>query len=211
MLAICFFIGTSIFPQKIGGLSCVAYLYAFSIIPAEPENYMGLLMYFLGTSLLIARGHLKKNRKKKLIILGLILILLCLTHLRFGFRIFINYFLGTTGGILVISLYTFFMNAYYANTLVYEEKKLNIANYPKLTERDCRILQKIQKGEKYSVIAKDENITEGSLKNRLHFVFDTMETGDKQGFLSYYDDWKLYYNPQTSEPKNKQENGNLVD
>lgn len=65
MLAICFFIGTSIFPQKIGGLSCVAYLYAFSIIPAEPENYMGLLMYFLGTSLLIARGHLKKKQKKE--------------------------------------------------------------------------------------------------------------------------------------------------
>lgn len=193
ILALCFFIGTSIFPQKFGGLSFIAYIYAFSIIIIEPENYMGFLMYFLGTSLLIARGHLKKNKKKKLTILGFILILLCLTHLRFGFKNFINYFVNLAGGILVISLYTFFIRGYYANTMVYEDKKLNIASFPKLTERDCRILQRIQKGEKYSVIARDENITEGSLKNRLHFVFSTMETGDKQGFLSYYDDYELFF------------------
>ncbi len=76
-----------------------------------------------------------------------------------------------------------------------EDKKLNLASYYKLTERDCRILQKIQNGEKYSIIAKEVNITEGSLKNRLHFVFSTMETGDKQGFLSYYDDYELYFDP----------------
>ena len=85
------------------------------------------------------------------------------------------------------------MRGYYVNTIVLEEKKLNLALYPKLTERDCRILQKIQRGEKYVFIAKEEGLTEGSLKNRLHIVFDTLETGDKQGFLTYYSDWELYY------------------
>ena len=195
VLAFCFFIFTSIFPQKLGGLSLVSYVYSCFIIPFEAENYMGILMFFLGTSLLIARGLLKKHKKIKTSLLILVLFILCLTHLRFGLNNFLTFFINTIGGILVISLYTFFMHSYFSNVLVYEDKTLNIACFPKLTERDFRILQKIQRGEKYSIIAKDENITEGSLKNRLHFVFDTMETGDKQGFLSYYDDFELYFDP----------------
>lgn len=201
ILAFSFFVVTIIFPHKFAILSFVAYFYSFTIIPLEPENYMGILMFFLGTALLFARGLLKKHKKFKMVILGIVLTTLCFSHLRFGLNNFINYFVNTVGGVLVISLYSFLMKAYYLNTFVYEDKRLNIASFPKLTERDCRILQRIQKGEKYSTIAKDENITEGSLKNRLHFVFITMETGDKQGFLSYYDDWNLYYALQDVEKK----------
>lgn len=193
IISLFFFIFTSIFPHKLGGLSIIAYTYACFIIPFEPENYMGILMYFLGTSLLFARGFLKRQRKFKIYILCIILFALTLTNLRFGFPIFIDYFVKNLGAILVLFLYTFFIRTHYINIIVYEDKKLNIANYPKLNERDCRILQRIQKGEKYSAIAKEENITEGSLKNRLHYVFNVMETGDKQGFLSYYDDWDLFY------------------
>lgn len=192
-ISLVFFIFTSIFPHKLGGLSFIAYIYACFIIPVEPENYMGILMFFLGSSLLQARGFLKKQRNTKICILCLFLFLLNLTHLRFGLFVFLDYFIKNLGGIFVICLYTFFLRTHYINTLIYEDKKLNIANYPKLNERDCRILQRIQKGEKYSAIAKEENITEGSLKNRLHYVFNVMETGDKQGFLSYYDDWDLFY------------------
>lgn len=195
LISLFFFIFTSILPHRLGSLSFIAYIYATFIIPIEPENYMGILMYFLGTALLMVRGFFKKQKKVKIYILYLFLFALNLTHLRYGFLTFLDYFVKSLGGILVLCLYTFFLQAHYINTLVYEDKKLNIASYPKLTERDCRILQRIQKGEKYSVIARDENITEGSLKNRLHFVFSTMETGDKQGFLSYYDDYELYFDP----------------
>lgn len=209
IITLFFFMFSTFFPKKFGGLSIVAFLYATTLIIFEPENYMGILMFFLGTSLLFVRGLLKKHKKTKLILLGILLLVLCLTSLRFGVKVFLNYFITNLGGILVISIFIFFMRSYYANTLIYEDKKLNLASFPKLTERDCRILQKIQKGEKYIVIAKDENITEGSLKNRLHFVFDTMETGDKQGFLSYYDDWELYYKPDNLEKMYNKSNPKL--
>ncbi len=192
-IAIVFFIFVVILPQKIENLSIITYIYSLAIIPFEPENYMGILMFFLGTSLLQARGFLKKQRKLKILCLYIVLLGLNLTHLRFGIYNFIDFFIKTIGCILVLLLYTFFIHGYSTNLLTYEDKKLNLASYPKLTERDCRILQRIQKGEKYSVIARDENITEGSLKNRLHFVFSTMEVGDKQGFLSYYDDYELFF------------------
>lgn len=196
IISIILFIIISIFPQKICIFSFITFFYAFSIVPFEPENYMGLLMYVLGTSALLARGVMKKNKKLKLIILSLIYFVLLLTHLRFGVSNFINYFLINIGGILVLALFTFFIHCYYVNTIVYEDKKLNIAEYPELNERDCIILQQIQNKQKYSTIANSVGLSEGALKNRLHFVFDTLETGDKQGFMSIYDDWEILFNPQ---------------
>ena len=97
IISLFFFIFTSIFPHKLGGLSIIAYTYACFIIPFEPENYMGILMYFLGTSLLFARGFLKRQRKFKICILCIILFALNLTNLRFGFPIFIDYFVKNLG------------------------------------------------------------------------------------------------------------------
>ncbi len=189
-----FFILSFFFPQNIGNISVIAFLYSIMLISFEPKNYMGILMYFFGTSVLFARGLLKRNFKIKFSILGILLFSLILTHLRFGLMNFISYFLISAGGILILSLYTFFMFSYFSNALTCEEKKMNLALYPRLTERDCRILQMIQTRTKYSVIAKKENLSEGYLKNRLHFVYEILGTGDKQGFLSYYSDWNIYYN-----------------
>lgn len=199
-IVIVLFIVIAVFPKKIGLLSCTAFFYSFTIIPFEPRNYMGLLMYVLGISILLARGLMKNHKKTKLIILGCVYSALLLTHLRFGFHNFINYFVINAGGILVLALAIFFFHGYYLNTIMFEGKKLNLALYPKLNERDCRILQGIQKREKYSVIANNEGITEGTLKNRLHEVYNILECGDKQGFLSYYEDWELLFDPSLLPP-----------
>ena len=112
---------------------------------------------------------------------------------------FLWYFIQNLGVILVLGLFTFFLRAYYLDSIMYEEKRLNIASFPDLTERDLRILKKIQDGYKYYMIESKEDYSEGGLKNRLHKVFKILEVGDKQGFLSCYSDWELYYNPQTAE------------
>lgn len=56
------------FPQKFGITSLIAFIYAFTNIPFEQENYMGIMMYFLGVALLFVRGLMKKHTKVKLII-----------------------------------------------------------------------------------------------------------------------------------------------
>lgn len=181
------------FPQKFGLTAVIAFCYSFIIILYEPENYMGILMYFLGIAILFTRGFMNEYRKVKLTILSSVLLCLILTQLRFGLDQFLNYFLTELGGLLILFLFTYLIQTYYSNKLIYEDKKLNIASYPELNERDCLILQKIQQKIKYEIIAKEINIDIGTLKNRLHFVFNTMDTGDKRGFLSYYEDWELYY------------------
>ena len=160
---------------------------------------MGILMFFLGTGILFVRGFMKKNTKIKMIILDIFLICLLLSHIRFGFNNFVHYFIINVGGILVLGLYSFFIYAYNQSTLVNEVKKLNIASYNSLTKRDCIILQKIQNHEKYKLIAKEEGMAEGTLKNRLHYIFTVLEVGDKQGFMSFYDDYELFFDPENIE------------
>lgn len=46
-----------------------------------------------------------------------------------------------------MGLYTFFIYSYIQRILVQQDKKLNIASYNRLNERDCTILKRIQKGK----------------------------------------------------------------
>lgn len=195
-IAIVFFVFVSVFPQKFGFTAIIAYIYAVMIMCFEPENYMGIMMYFLGTSILFARGLLRKHQKCKLISLSVVLLCLLFTQLRFGLKSFVYHLLINLGGILILGLFTFFLRAYYSNTLMYEDKKLNLGKYKGLKSRDFKILKMIQNDVKYTVIAKQYNITLGTLKNRLHEVFDIMEVGDRQGFLSCYKDYELCYSEE---------------
>ncbi len=199
IISILFFSFTFFFPQKFGFTAIVSFVYATSIIFFETKNHMGIMMYFLGTEILFARGLMKEHQRTKLIILLIFLFCLILGQLRFGINAFLNLLFTSIGFCLVFGLFIFFLRAYCLNNLMYEDKKLNLACYPKLTERDYEILKMIQQGEKYTLIAKHNCLSLGSLKNRLHIVFDILETGDKQGFLSYYSDWELCYNPETAE------------
>ena len=198
-LSILFFVFVFFLPQKFGLTSIIAFIYATSIIPFEQENYMGIMMFFLGTVILFARGLMKNYRNQKLILLSIFLSFLMLSQIRFGISLFLSSLVSNIGCILVLAVVVFFIRAYSSNNLMYEDKKLNLACYPKLTERDCEMLKSIQQGEKYSIIAKQVCLSHGSLKNRLHEVFTILETGDKQGFLSYYSDWEICYDPESVE------------
>lgn len=46
IISLIFFFIVFLFPQKFGLIAIISYLYASLIIIFEPENYMGLLMFF---------------------------------------------------------------------------------------------------------------------------------------------------------------------
>ena len=189
----------AIFPTRFGLVAYIAFIYAFEIIPTEPENYMGLLMFVLGICFLAVRGFFKERRKLKICVLILIYLGVLMLNLRFGLERFVHICIHQAGGILVLALIVFLVHSYDVDTLMFQDKKLNLASYPGLDERDRDILQRIQKKEKYSSIARDIALSEGALKNRLHFVFKTLGVGDRNGFLTYYSDWEIFFNLKSAE------------
>ncbi len=182
-----------IFPQKFAFASILAFCYSVFFIVFEPSSNMGILMFFLGVAFLLARGILRNHMKAYLFLLAFILIALIATNLRFGQKAFYGYLKNYFYTIAVMIFLIFFIRSYERNNIVSENKILNIALYPDLTQRDCQTLKMIQQDVKYKVIAKEENITEGTLKNRLHLIFNTLETGDRQGFLAIYGDCEIVF------------------
>ena len=183
-----------LFPQKFFILAIISFSYALLIIPFDPNNHFGFILYYLGISILILRGILKNNRNLKLLILNLIPILLTFYNFRFGI---IRYFYNLLISLLFITLFNislFFIHSYYKMNLFRYNNSLNLANYKELNERDGRFLQGILANKRYKEIAANECISEGTLKNRIHYIFKILQVSNKQDFIQKYNNFHFYYN-----------------
>jgi DNA-binding NarL/FixJ family response regulator len=67
-------------------------------------------------------------------------------------------------------------------------KVLKISQFTEITERDKVYLKSIFKGVKFETIAKENNISLGSLKNRMTEIYRIINVADKTELLIKYTD-----------------------
>ena len=182
-------------PYKLGLFAIVASFYSVSSLVMSPANHIGILMYFLVNVILCVRGYFKKNTKQKNIFSVSILTILIFSNIRFGYLIFINSLVNKIGYILTLFLCCFFYHGYLTNLFDAEtqEKKLDLKKYANLSRRDAEWLAAIIKKTKYEAIAINSDVSLGTLKNRLKFIFKTLEVGDKRGFLNRYSGYEIMF------------------
>ena len=188
------FILVIIFPVKIEILAIVCFLYSVTCTVFEPSNPMGTLMYILFLAILHCRGYFLRRKFIKYLLSSLAYLLLTITELRFGVSNFTSAIINKVGydfteACIIISIILYY------NTL-YEKKKdsiLNIAKYEKLTQRDCTWLIMIQQNKSYKVISKKYEMTEGSVRNRINQIYETIGVKDKQDFLLKYLNYKITF------------------
>lgn len=189
ILATLFFI----FPTKLILLSLITFQYSIVSFIYEPKDIMGLLMFVLSLLILDIRGFFVNHKKIKLYTIFLISIIINMTELRFGLTIFLTSIIYKAGHIFVFSLIVLYFIFKEKNNLYSKSSDLNLANYPSLKKRDAEWLIHIQQNHKYDFIAIEYEMSLGSVKNRLKLIFDTLEVGDKAGFLNKYSSSKIYY------------------
>ena len=189
------------YPYKIGICSIVVFIYAVLILVFEPNNTMGLFMYILTVAMLYARGFYNIHKKQKNIFTIIIFILLNLSQMRFGSKIFLNSLIQTVGFSFTYLLSIYFIKAAIRNDYNTNSSSniLNLKIYDKLTIRDALWLIQIQNKVKYDAIAINSKVSPGTVKNRLKFIFSVLEVGDKQGFLNEYSTFEICYGEYTSE------------
>lgn len=190
-IVLCIFL--VIFPKKIEIITVLAFLISISCF-FDYSNPMAILMFFLGYNTLLARGFFNKSKKIKHIFLLLFYFSLWLISIRFGMQKFlIGILLKLAYTFIFILTYFFFM--YYLH--IKEERKrvttLNIAEYNELDSRDAKILKMVISHIKYEAIAPEVNLGLGALKNRLKIIYNTLEVGDKHGFLNKYEGFDIIY------------------
>lgn len=145
---------------------------------------MGEMMFFLAVMFLYARGFYNRHKKTKSIVTVIVFICLILTEIRFGFKIFLRAFIDVFGYTFVLVGILFFYHAYLKNLFKtnLDNKKLYLHKFSGLKPRDAVWLTRILNGEKYDAIAIDENLSSGTVKNRLKYVFDVLGVCDRRGF-----------------------------
>ena len=190
-----------IYPQKIEVCSVITFIYSLQIFIFEPNNTMGLFMYILTVAMLYARGFYNIHKKQKNIFTIIIFILLNLSQMRFGSKIFLNSLIQTVGFSFIYLLSIYFIKAAIRNDYNTNSSSniLNLKNYDKLTIRDALWLIQIQNKVKYDAIAIKSKVAPGTVKNRLKFIFSVLEVGDKQGFINEYSTFAICYGEYSSE------------
>lgn len=162
---------------------------------------MGLFMFILTVAMLYARGFYNIHKKQKNIFTIIIFILLNLSQMRFGSKIFLNSLIQTVGFSFIYLLSIYFIKAAIRNDYNTNSSSniLNLKHYDKLTIRNALWLIQIKNKVKYDAIAIKSKVAPGTVKNRLKFIFSVLEVGDKQGFINEYSTFEICYGEYSSE------------
>ena len=182
------------FPSKIEFFSVASLLFSVYLLLQYCfcEKPASLLLYALFSAILFSRGYYRKHRFLKTGLTVLFFFILFSLQLRFGIQAFCKSLFTLAWYSLNIFLILFFYYLYLRNQgKARIEKILNLSQFAELTERDKEWLRLVQKETKYDTIAATWNVTTGTVKNRMHFIFDVIGVSDRIGFMATYGGFDL--------------------
>lgn len=183
-----------LFPQKLELLSLMSFWYSIDIFIFDSNNYLGILMYFLGFTLLYVRGYFLKRKKIKILFFHFIFVILIILHSLLNSNNWLGYVIDCLAYIFILCLISIFQNITTSQKIA-SYKTLNLAEYSSLKESDVQLLEAVLDNKQYKVIAIESKKTEGAIRNRLNRIYDILDVFDKQGFLASYYGCQIVYIP----------------
>ena len=194
LFTLIFTIISIVFPVKIEFLAIVSFVYAVEILFTKMlhQDVMGLLMYVLTCAILFSRGFFRKKRFFKTVCAVILFFILFSTEIRFGTADFVKSIFYVAEYAFVITLIILFYYLYLRNQGKSPiEKFLDLSLFPELTDRDKEWIALILKETKYSTIATQYNVTEGTVKNRMRIIFKILDVSDRIGFMATYGGYEI--------------------
>ncbi|MBO4321049.1 MAG: hypothetical protein J5857_11350 [Treponema sp.] len=116
-----------------------------------------------------------------------------LTNLRFGFEVFISSFCHVIGYTLIFSVIILMFVKFILEEKhsIMGQKILDLrkpVSEGLIKDRDVKWLKQILNGDKYSAIAIESAVSDGTMRNRIREVFKIIGVTDKKQFTSIYSD-----------------------
>ena len=191
-----FFIVLLFIPQHISIFAFIAFLYSFKIIIVDSlaANPIGQMLYFIGISCLLFHGYFKNYRFLKIAASIVFNFILISTNARFGAEVCLNSYIVSLGYSLALLVTVFFTTNFLR--LVHAKKTARIwdlSKYPDLTQRDKEWLKQILDEKKYEEIADESGVTVGTLKNRMHQVYNVVGIEDRISLLATYSGYEVRF------------------
>ena len=183
-------------PQHFIIFSIISFLYSFKIILVDTvaEYPIGQLLYLMGVACLVFLGFYRYRRPPKIIITITINYALIITNIRFGFDVLIKSLITTIGYTLVFFVTLFFSAGFFRFLYTMKHARVwDLSQYPELTERDKEWLKQILEEKRYEEIAANSGITVGTLKNRMHQIFNIVGIDDRISLLATYGGYEVKF------------------
>ena len=191
-----FFIIVLFVPKHIILLSIISFLYSFKIMLVDTvaKYPIGQLLFLLGISCLVYLGLFRIHRAKKIIAAFIVNYALIGHSIVFGVDVLINSIISAIGYSLVFLVTLFFAASFFRFLYTTKHARVwNLSQYPELTTRDKEWLKLILEEKRYEEIAKDSGITVGTLKNRMHQIFNIIGVEDRISLLATYSGYEVKF------------------
>ncbi len=184
------------FPDKLPLYAMVSLIYGLANILNSKQNgevgigFSMLLLFFLS---LWVQGFFKTHRKLKICLSIVFFILILLCNLFFGFKVFESILIYVLGYCLIFFVIILMFSKYQIESThsILGRKILDLRKYVAdgtLSDRDVKWLKQILNNEKYSSIAKESAVAEGTMRNKMRAIFKIIGVTDRKQFLTIYTD-----------------------
>ncbi|HPX27210.1 MAG TPA: hypothetical protein PLG87_10425, partial [Treponemataceae bacterium] len=152
-------------------------------------NILGVLYSLLSLLCAYKGGFFRRNGKIKFVLFLILLIGSFLTQLRFGLKFTFVSFVNLSIVLILTAAALLLLDDEIKNFIIaYNTKILKTSQYPDLNEKDKTYLKAILKGAKYETVAKENDVSLGSLKNRMTEIYRIISVADKTELLIKYTD-----------------------
>lgn len=183
-------------PQHFIIFAIISFLYSFKLILVDTvvEYPIGQLLYLMGTACLVFIGFYRYHRLPKIIITISINYILIFHSIRFGTDVLIDSLIITISYSLVFFVTLFFSVSFFRFLYGMKHARVwDLSQYPELTKRDKEWLKQILEEKRYEEIAADSGITVGTLKNRMHQIFNIVGIDDRISLLASYSGYEVKF------------------
>ena len=196
LVSLIFFIIVFIFPKQIECFAIISFLYSFKIILVDTlaKNPIGQPLYFMGISCLLFIGFYKKHRIFKILFTIILNFILIGHSVFYGADVLIHSLIISFSYALVFLVTLFFTTNFLK--LVHMQKTARIwdlSQFPELTQRDKEWLRDILEEKKYEEIAAASGVTVGTLKNRMHQIFNIVGMEDRIQLIGTYSGYEVKF------------------
>lgn len=195
-ICLIFFIILIFVPRHFVLFSIISFLYSFKIIIVDTivKYPIGQLLYLMGVSCLVFLGFFRYHRLPKVISAVLINYILIGHSLMYGVDVLINSMIYAIGYTLVFFVTLFFSVSFFKFLYTAKHARIwDLSQYPELTNRDKEWLKQILEERRYEEIAADSGITVGTLKNRMHQIFNIVGIEDRISLLATYGGYEVKF------------------
>lgn len=195
-ISLLFFIIVFIFPNHIDCFAIISFIYSFKIILVDTlaKNPIGQPLYFMGISFLLYIGFYKEHRLFKIIFTIVFNFILIGHSIYYGVDVLIHSLIISFSYALVLLITLFFTTNFLKFVHVQKTARIwDLSQYPDLTQRDKEWLKAILDEKRYEEIAAASGITVGTLKNRMHQIFNVIGIEDRIQLIATYSGYEVKF------------------